>query len=34
MDIRMSSVRLYEYADDLAKTLEDRTDVGFGGVWW
>ena len=32
-DVRASSVRLYEYARDLAKLLEDGADVGFGGVW-
>ena len=26
-------VRLYEYARDLAKTLEDGADVGLDGVW-
>jgi len=25
---------LYEYARDLAKTLEDGADVGFDGIWW
>jgi hypothetical protein len=34
MDVRASSVRLYEYARDLAKRLEEGTDVGFDGVWW
>jgi hypothetical protein len=33
-DARASSVRWYEYARDLAKTLEDGADVGFDGVWW
>jgi hypothetical protein len=30
----VSSVRLYEYARDLAKPLKDGADVGFDSVWW
>jgi hypothetical protein len=33
-DVRgASSVLLYKYARDLAKTLEDGVDVGFDGFW-
>ena len=33
-DVCASLVRLYEYARELAKMLENGADVGFDSVWW
>jgi hypothetical protein len=32
-DVGASSVRVYEYAHDLAEALKDGADVGLVGVW-